>query len=264
MKRSPWLQAMEDAHCCEVALDWPGAEQAYKRAVQVTTREPMLQYKACSQLSALYGLLDRKAEALTMAQVASSSARDSNMPPLLSIALQAEAELWLGAGNSSEAWRAINEALKVVEEGPTQNLERARALIVRGSCFRQEGDWPCVRADLAAAWSLLEAKSPMSYGPGWQAGLAKWWAVTASLRSVEGDLSGALLAWHETVAQRRLIARAPQLEGPYKWNALATALRDLTLALRVVGDEPAAAEAFRESCSIRRGIGLPPLDEARA
>jgi hypothetical protein len=257
---SPWLQAMGDAHQCEAAFDWVGAEEAYKRAIQATADQPTIQSGAYSQLSALYNLVNLDSLALEAAQSATQVARRDTIPSLLSLRLQAEAKFYLKAKDFQRTRTTLNEALAVIDEGPIHNLERAYALILHADCSTEEGDLTKAEADLASAWKLLEPHSQTFFAAGWQSGLAAWWATVARLRTQQNDGSAAVTAWREAVARRRIIAQLPQLEGPYKHNSLSVALLDLGRSLRQAGDR-LAAESFQESCSIRRFIGLPPLQE---
>lgn len=257
---SPWLQAMGEAHQCEAAFDWAGAEEAYKRAIQATADQPGLQSSAYGQLSALYNLLDLDALALEAAETATRVARQDIIPSIFSFRLQAEAHLHLKAQDFGRTWTTINETFAMLEDGPMSNLARGHTLVLRADCFIQEGHLSKAEADLTVAWKLLEPHSQTFFAAGWQSGLAMWWAATARLRAQHNDLSAAVSAWREVVARRRIIAQLPQLEGPYKHNSLAVALRNLGRALRQVGDN-LAAQSFKESRSIRRAIGLPALEE---
>jgi len=76
----------------------------------------------------------------------------------------------------------------------------------------------------------------------------------------EDDGAGAVPAMREAVARRYIVSQLPQLEGPYRHNSLAVALRDLGRHQRAA-DDALADHAFRESASIRKSIGLPALEE---
>ncbi len=257
---SPWLKAIREAHDCEVVFDWQGAIEAYKRAIIGSADQPMLQSKAHSQLAALYGLLDQTAEASQAARAATEAARQSDMSMLISFALQAEAELLLAAKNFPVAEQKIEEAFSVLEAGAMHDLERAYALTLRGRYLGLVGEPESADAALDAAWKLLEPWSEMFYFAGWQSGLARWWTTTARLRASRGDQAGAVAAWKEAIERRRVVSHLPQLEGPYKHNALAVALWEFGQFQKTIA-EPLASESLEESRSIRQTIGLPPLVE---
>jgi len=255
---SPWLEAMQDAHRCAAAFDWPAAEEAYTRAVRAGADQPGLECGAYRELSQFHRLFDREALALQTAHLATEAARRENIPSMLAMTLQVEAALHLHANDYTAAWKLIAEAFAALEEGPMHNLERALALLVRGAYLIEHERFPEAEADLTSARGLMEPWSEAHYAGGWQGAFASWWSATARLRSKRGDKPGAAAAWREVVARRRINAELPQLEGPYKHNSLAIALRDLGRALQDL-DAPLAEEAFAESRSLRRGIGLPPL-----
>lgn len=256
----PWLEAMGQAHDCEAKFDWKGAEAAYQCAIQSASESHGQQSIAYERLSAFYQLLDSEAAALEAAQAATNAARREKISLLLWQRLQAEAGIYLGAKDFTRAWTALNEAFALIEEGPMHNLVRARALVLRADCYTQEDILSEAEADLASSWKLLQPHAETMFAAGWQSGLANWWATTARLRTRQNDFLAAVAAWHEAAARRRIISQLPQLEGPYHHNSLAVALRDLGRSLRQVEDESAAG-AFEESRSIRRAIGLPPLEE---
>ena len=255
---SPWLEAMHDAHRCAAAFDWPAAEEAYARAARATADQPGLQCGAYRELSQFHRLFDREALALQTAHLATEAARRQNIPSMMAVALQVEAALQLNAKDYPAAWKLIAETFAALEEGPMHNLPRSLALLVRGAYLIEHERFPEAEADLTSAWGLMEPWSEAHYAGGWQGAFAGWWSATARLRSKRGDKPGAAAAWREAVARRRIIAELPQLEGPYKHNSLAVALRDLGKALQDL-DAPLAEESFAESRSLRGVIGLPPL-----
>ncbi len=260
---SPWLQAMEEAHRCEAAFNWRGAEEAYKSAVLSSPDQPMLGSKAHSQLGALYGLLDQDDLVLEAAQAATELAQREGISFLISFALQAEARLLLHAKNFSAAWEKMEEAWQNIEAGPMHDLPRAYWLILRGHYFVAVGEPHIADAPLDAAWKLLEPWGELFFAGGWQGALANWWTATARVRAARGDNKGAALAWREALERRRVVSHLPQLEGPYKHNALAVALWDFSRFQEEIGD-PLASESLAESRSIRQNIGLPPLAERDA
>jgi hypothetical protein len=257
----PWGGALNQAHQCEANHDWRGAEAAYLRAANAVTGQPMLLAYTYDGLAALYDLLERHDEARAAARSASEAARTGSAPPLASLAILGEASLHLKARDLDSAHRMIDEALALVGGEDLADLQRAQALVLRAACFLAAERVPEARLALAESWNLLAPHANVSGLAGRQNALAKWWAASAHSRTAEGDLPGAVQAWREAVSRRRLVALAPQVEGPYTWNSLAIALCDLGMALRAVGDEVGAGEALQESRSIRAAIGVPPLDE---
>jgi hypothetical protein len=255
--KSPWLQAMEEATACELAFDWTGAEEAYKRAVEASNDQAMLKSKALGSLSALYSMLDLDVLAWEAAQAATRIARMEAISSLVSLALLAEAKLYLKAKDLKIVLNVINEAFYAIEDGPLHNLERAYALVLRAEYWTKEGTLKKAEQDLSIAWKMLEPMD-MPHAAGWQTGLASYWAATARFRAELGDAKGAIEAWHEAVKRRRLISLLPQLEGPYKHNALALVLWEQGKAMHDTSPDSAAA-LIAESNSIRRSIGLTPL-----
>ncbi len=257
---SPWLQAMTEAHQCEAAFDWKGAENAYLRA---TTAEDNtnLQSKAYDSLASLYYLLGRDDPALEATRQANRLALIDPLNVLVVSAFVSEAGCCLRAGDITQAEQALNEAFARLAKGPMDHLLRVYVLVQRANYSIKSQDLGAAQSDLAAAWPLLEPHAEFFFAAGWQGAFAFWWATTASLKEGEGNAWKAMKARKEVVARRRIIAQLPQLEGPYKHNNLAVALRDFGKSLRSV-DNDLAADVFKESHMIRRSIGLAPLDES--
>jgi hypothetical protein len=140
------------------------------------------------------------------------------------------------------------------------DLSQGRALVLRARCSVHLMDLPAAEADLDAAWALLAPGAGASLLAGNQSALAHWWETTARLRSVRQDFQGAADALATAVEFRRTVSQATQLAGPYKFNSLAVTLRRYGLALLAANDVAGATEAFNESRSIRRQIGLPDFE----
>ncbi len=256
---SPWLLAMNEATLCEAAFDWDGAEEAYKRACAVDN--PRSQAKAYESLAAFYQLLGRDENILETLQRSTQLALIDPMAGMDVFAFLAESGIYLQLNDLPRAGQAIEEAFARLEDGPMHDLTRAYALIRRAGYEIRVEAWEAVQKDLEAAWSLLQPHADFFFAGGWQKALAFWWTITARLRAAQSDDWEAMKAWKEVVDRHRIIAQLPQLEGPYKHNNLAVALRDFGLSLRAV-DSELAKDAFKESRMIRQSIGLPPLDES--
>ncbi|BCM92676.1 hypothetical protein IAD21_04558 [Abditibacteriota bacterium] len=258
---SSWLKAMQEAHQCEAAFDWMGAEESYKRAIDAEKDKPMLVARAQGQLASLYGLVGLEALALQAMQAATQATREADMAFMTSLQLQGEARFYLKAKESTRAWVFINEAFDLLEDGPMHHLERAYALVLRAECYSQQEETKKAEADLEYAWKLLEPHAGTFFAAGWQNGLSQWWAAKAQLhlRAQPPEWSESVACWREVVERRRIISGLPQLEGPYKYNGLAKSLNELGKALHQIGDD-SAAECFAESRSIRHSIGLAPFE----
>jgi tetratricopeptide (TPR) repeat protein len=258
---SPDLALRTEATRSEDEADWAGAEKAYRQilALPEAASNHFLRYHAHADLSALYGLLGRSHEALEEARAGTAAARCEELRPLLGMALEAQACCALRSKQTAEARAAVQEILDKSQAAATENLQRARALVLRAACSVASSDWPAAVADLKASWNLLEPQASSTLLAGVHSAVARWWAVTARLRLTRGDMKGAAAAWQEAVERRRHVTTLPQLEGPYPRNALAQMLHVLGRALMAVGDSAGAEHAFTESRAIRQAIGLSPL-----
>jgi hypothetical protein len=239
--------------------DWVGAEKAYKKA-SASTNNLFSKSMTNNSLCALYGLLGRDNEALGAARESTKLARQDGSSVWTSSALGVEASLCLRANNLETASTLIEEIFRSIGGGPMDDLSRARALVLRANYYQKRSDMPKAEADLATAWKILQPHDEVRVLAGWHVALAAWWATTARVRAKQSDLAGAVAAWREAVNRYRRVAEARQIEGPYKFNSVAVALNDLGQALQAAGETEGAEQAFRESRSLRRAIGVPPLD----
>ncbi|MBI2302255.1 MAG: hypothetical protein HYU66_25410 [Armatimonadetes bacterium] len=258
---SPELLLRQEAHCCEEAGDWQGAEAAYRKGLEsaLATDQAMQQYKAYSDLAGLFHLVGNEAVALEQARSATEAARRAEIPVLRAMALQQQAGCALRLHRIPEALAALDEALRSMESESMFGVLRGRCLVLRAECALKSGDTHGAERDLEAARQHLEPQAAMVIAAGVHSALARWWSVKARILAEQGDWSGAARAWTEAVAGRRHVAALPQVEQPYATNALAETLWAFGQALCSAGCPTEAAEPLAESRAIRERIGLPPL-----
>jgi hypothetical protein len=91
--------------------------------------------------------------------------------------------------------------------------------------------------------------------------MARYWGIRSRMFERDGNLKDAGAAMWETIQLRRAISQAPQMNGPYKFEPLAKALRDYARLCREAGHEDEADAAKADSDEIRRLIHLPPLED---
>lgn len=260
---SPWLQCMDEANRCASVFDWAGMKAAYLRSLEAVADKPGFQSNTYNCLRAFHLMFDRKLPALQAARAASEAARQTRLFPLLVPQLQSEAHMVFDSGDFQRAWNIVSETFDLIEAGHRYGLLRAKSMVLRAEYFIATGDLLKAEADLTATWEILQPQSEAHFAAGWQFALASWWATMATLRTKQGDSQALATAWRESVARRRIVAAASQLEGPYKYNALAIALHHWGKAIQA-GYDGLAATAFAESDSIRQSIGLPPLGRQKS
>ena len=159
----------------------------------------------------------------------------------------------------SEALAAVRETLERMQEGALYNLQRGSALSLRAACWTALKDWSAAERDLDASWNLLQPHAAMTIAAGVHGMLARWWAITARLRTAQGDPKSAVKAWQEAVARSRYLTALPQASGPFLQSALARTLHGLGHALTAESSPELAEAAFGKSRSLRQAVGLPPF-----
>lgn len=258
-EESPWLRNMSAAHKCEAQFNWAGAEAAYLEALKAAEDSNMLQNGAYRTLSAFYDLMNRDDESFQATREATRAARREGMALLIQAAVLSEAKANIKRGMLSQAKELIDEAFAMLSDNdPLPDLQRASVLLTRADFFLSSDEWALARTGLDEAYLLVWKQEEMHFAAGPQSEIATFWSCTARLHAKEGNSKAAVDCGQKAVERRRIISQLPQLEGPYKHNSLAAALRNLGRAQLEI-DDPGAGQSFDESDSIRASIGLEPL-----
>jgi tetratricopeptide (TPR) repeat protein len=243
------------------AARWEQAEAAYRRALALSHNEsnhPMI-YKAHSDLSHLYEIRGMPDRALQEARAAAEAARKSEIAVLLSTALRDLTLCHLKEGDIVSAADTAEQAVQTAGMDKVNQIQRARALLMRARCRVEERRISEAHRDLDDAWQILVPLAGTSIFAGVQGSLASWWEITARIRSDSNDAAGAAEALGNAVAQRRAVSEMPHVCGPHKFFLLANTLREYSVALSAAGTMDAAIEAFDESRTIclKIGTGVP-------
>ena len=99
------------------------------------------------------------------------------------MALDRQALCALRVERVSEALAAVRETLERMQEGAVYDLQRGSALSLRAACWTALKDWSAAERDLDASWNLLQPHAAMTIAAGVHGMLARWWAITARLRT---------------------------------------------------------------------------------
>ena len=253
------LRELKAADKCEARADWEGAEEAFKYAVTLEIEERGYAMLNPKYLARFYSFRDRKSEALATIHAATETARQHYKGRIiLAMSLQDEIFYLMAAGEYEKARPLIDEGLHILESVPHDKIFRHNFRLYEAEYCLHNDDLAAAEAILNQMWSQIEAWQQAMFLAGFQSTLASWWKVRALCCQKRGQVSEEIEALRRVVHFRRVIAQAPQLEGPYKFNALAGALHKLGTALQQNGDA-LAAQVLAESASLRRGIGLEPL-----
>jgi tetratricopeptide (TPR) repeat protein len=252
------LQAREH----EENAEWDQAEACFRTvlALPETQASNSQQFKTHSDLSSLYSLLGREERAMEEVRASLAAARREDMRPLLTMALSAMAGELLLKKDAEAALEAAEEALKLCGTKAVYTSSRAGALVLRARCALALGNLKTAETDLAAAWKLIEASQGAGFFAGNNGIFASWWAARSTLHVKRNEPQAAAEALAKAVEFRRMVSQAPQLAGPYKFNALAVTLYRYGTALLAVEDAGGAVAAYAESVALRAKIGLPPFE----
>ncbi len=254
---TPDLKLAEEADRCESVGDWAGAEKAYRQRIASceSSDNPGLKTKPQMDLSRLLRLTRRLDEAWELALAATASARLTEIPPLLAMALENLAWCALERGDTEQAVLACSEALGALDPNRLNAPMRARLLSLRAECLLARADVPGAEADLKASWELLG--QTVSDLPGPAVALARWWEVRAKLDLQAGKLSQAGEALTKAIQRRRQAMEIPGTVNPYLAAALARNFDALSGIAERRGFSMAALDASLQAKLLREEAHLP-------
>jgi hypothetical protein len=246
---------VQEASEHEGAARWEQAEAAYRRILTLAEAEgnQAALFKAHDDLRTLFAMRGLGDQALQEAQAAVAAALKTDLAALQVAAWQGLFQCHLIHGDLKSAAATAEQAVQITS-GET-SLLRARALLMRARCRTEQALTSESEEDLAGAWQILAPQAQATLFAGVQSSLAVWWDVTARIRARAQDLAGAAEAKGKAVEFRRTVSHLPQLEGPYKYHALAKELQEYSVVLMAAGNAEAARAAFDESREIQQRIG---------
>jgi tetratricopeptide (TPR) repeat protein len=261
---TPQMLLKQEAVECEARGDWQAAESCYRRILPLeeATGNALLISKAHQDLSRFFFLLDDLDRAEASAKSATASARLADNSTMLCVMLENDVHCALRRSNLALALELASEAVAIIESGPVSANLRSRACVTRAQCRLANGDVAGAESDLLQTRPDLIDKATSPVFAGVHSRVAKWWEVTADLRTYKGDHVGARGAWTEAVKSRRHVASLPQVAGPYTLAALARTLLRFSKALNAAGDPSGAENASAEAQRIWSEIDLPNLPAA--
>jgi tetratricopeptide (TPR) repeat protein len=255
---SPDWQLVVEASDHEAALNYDGVEAAHLKRLALPEGDQDA-WGAHHDLASIYIVLNRHDEAIRHAQQATSAARKFDSPIATAMALSSEGATYLRVGRVSDAERCFVEAIGVLDSNdPAYRQMRAALLTLMANCAVHSGQCDSASEYLETADVLLRPLQPMLFAAGVQSDLANWWATTARLRLLFGEVDDAVAAWQEAILLARHVAELPQCEGLYTRLNVATMLHHYGQSMKKTGKDNAAQEALAESRQIVSDLGLPP------
>ena len=263
---SPEDAIYERARDCEAGGDWTEAESARKSILALALQHPTTGYacKAHWELANHYATRGRIDEALAHAQAGLDSARKSDIPTLVHMALERQCRTLLQKGNVQGALDAIEEGLSLTPNEPLTSNSRARALTFRARCQARLGRFDDAEINLKEAAEILEPPDPDKAMPGVRSGMALWWRASSILCAQRNDWAGALKAAEEELTLQRFAASMPDFAGISTLTTLAETLAWLEVCCSASGLNDRAREAAAESDRIRDELNLPRLERKSA
>jgi tetratricopeptide (TPR) repeat protein len=213
---TPDLLLAEEAHKCESARDWAGAEAAYRKllAMHEASGNPRFIVKPQLDLSNLFRLLGRLDEAWEFACAASGTGRKADMFTLLTMALDNEAACALDRADVPRALAAASEAVEIIEPGKIFNSLRARALTRRAECWLAQGALQNAEEDLRQSWELFQTKVRI-FGIGLIGAIAHWWEVKAKSHLLRQETAEAKSAYQQAIQYRQQVMEGFCAPNPY-------------------------------------------------
>jgi tetratricopeptide (TPR) repeat protein len=237
--------------------DWEAAEASYHQILALPDLDPAVAYRAHSDLARLYRLLQRQDQALRQARRAEAAARQTQLPVLVSVALHEEARCLLGCSRVAEAEEAIRAAIAGLDDDAVYNHLRARMQTLAAECAMLRGAAVEAEAELDAARRMLEPLADIEIAAGIQSDLARWWSVTAQLKSHGNDIDGTIAAWEQAVRRSKGVAALPHAQDVFSQAVVAQMLAGFARALRAADRADDAARAVSQRRELLARIGIP-------
>ena len=233
--------------------EWAAAEAAHRRALELCMSSGHFGRIAHAQihLARLFGSAGRLRESVEMAQVASASARASEINVVIILALLAEGDCLFTAGHPEQELAVASEALQRIGPEKMHALTRAQAHISRARALLAcaEARDAATELDAAEKWHRVQLGGETLPGVMWS--VANWWEVKSDLAEEQGHLAEALAAIKQTIERRRQFPRGRNR------LLLARALEQLASLAAADGDPAEKERALLEASSIRRSLHLP-------
>lgn len=260
MKQDPFLDLYAQAESQEWAGNWAEAERIYREAIRLAqeTGKPSNLSRSFTKLSGLLLLLGRDSEAfeatklgLEYAEKDNTFVRATTLPDVVSQAIR--------HGDLDLAKAGLEEMRELIPD--LNDLRYANYLLHLAEWRLALDDLVGLEEQLETVRRIAEPQSRIPGLAGFHTAMARYWTFRSQLFKRGGNLRDAGAASWEAIQFRRSISQMPQLNGPYKFNGLALALRGYARLCREAGHEDAAKEAKSDSDEVRRLIHLPPLED---
>lgn len=247
-----WMEGVE-------ALDWKGALRSLEglRDAAAARRAWHTVYLREEQRSHLLLVLGRGQEALDAALAARRAAElVDGQSCLVAFALKNEVRLKLELGHRTGGLPLVQRALAILGSDSHATLSRARCLVLKARCLVAMGDIHGAVPDLDESWTVLRHLGGSSLMAGAEAGIAGYHEVRAAISWACGERGSGLEHQHQSIAYRRSVCRAPQIERHISGWGLARSLVTLAGMLDTEGRPVEAEECRTEAQSILRALRL--------
>lgn len=244
----------------EQAHDWPSAESAYLEQLAFPDLDPLSESKAHLDLGSLYRLLQREADSLQQATLASAAARRAEVPLFLAFVLQSETRALIYSGRLDDARVVVEEGMSAVANDKMYDQVRGALLTLRAELRVCAGDVSAGEADLQTARGILEPMAAMADAAGSQMDLARLVKAESELHASRGDHEAAVSASRHALEIARTAAALPQVECVAATNAISAFLEYLADKLKLAGHHEEAASALKERTELLESVGVVDAD----
>jgi tetratricopeptide (TPR) repeat protein len=231
--------------------DWLAAEDACRRLIALAD-SPMLACRDWGDLAEILEEQGRIDDAYQAAQEATKTAREADILPLITVALQTEAAWAEKRGDLVHAHACLDEGLQRMAQSELNlDWQIARFQVHQARLFLAQGELEKASENLKSAEPVLQpyASSLMLAGP--LSSLQSWWNVTAQLHIAQGNPTEAKKAAQEALWLARRIAEFPQLAEYDQRAGLRRSLERFANLQDSLGEIEAAEAARQEAQTLK-------------
>jgi len=249
------------ARDCEENGNWAGAEEAYKKVLELAKEHPNPAFplKPHLDLASLYKMLGKKDEARAHIEIALGLARKSEIQSLLLMALESKSTCDLGERELEEISAAAKEGFETTPNERIYHLVKARFLLLQARCAAEFAKYDAAESLMAAARGFVGERDQSDFMTGYQWYHSRAAEVVAKIHAARGETAQAIDAYSETVARERTINSQPHVQGIRSRYRLALTLQTFANYLET-GEKIAYAMQTRvEAEEILKSLKLPSL-----
>lgn len=237
---------------CKDRGNWPGAEEAQKKVLELSLAEPnpLLSVKPRIDLARLQDIAGKYDEAAGQLEDALATAKQGDMTPLVLMVLEAKARLELNNRLFDRARQTLAEAAATIPAEKLYAHQRARICALQAEEAACSGNYDLASEFIQRAEILVQPYSESPFLGGLQSVRAHIAEVSARIQKARGRKDEAANTFERAIQHLRTICEQPHLTGGFARRRLAVSLAEFANYLEAAGRHSDAQNARQESAAM--------------